>query len=105
MSNKLLDVIYLKKKKNINQPIQTKTTPTPAEICFKKLITACYEITEEECLCLNYERQQQRTVYEKIEVGLELTNQDGELIRFIPRYVLVATRYKPEIKSRKLIPY
>lgn len=89
MSKKLLDAVYLKNRKSPPQ----KITPTPAQICFDKLITACYQITEKECLCLNYERQQQRTIYDTIEVGLELPNQDGQLIRFIPRYVTFPTKY------------
>jgi len=97
MSKKLLDAIYLKKNTNNTPKITKKDTPTPEQICFDKIITACYEITEKECLCLNYEREQQKTIYKKIEVGLQLPNSQGQLIRFIPRYVTVATRYIPEI--------
>ena len=83
----------IKKRDNKTKNIKPKITPTPAEICFDQLITACYQITEEQCLCLNYERQQQRTIYKTIEVGLQLPNQNGQLIRFIPRYITFPVKY------------
>jgi hypothetical protein len=59
---------------------------------FNYKITECYEITNEYCKNLNKLRQYERTKEETIVVGLELPNQEGKLIRFIPRYVTIITK-------------
>jgi len=55
-------------------------------------ITACYQISDDLCNELNYCRDQAQTVTETIEVGLQLPNSQGELIRFVPRYVTIVTK-------------
>ena len=55
-------------------------------------ITECYEITNEYCINLNKLRQYERTKEETITVGLELPNQEGKLIRFIPRNINIITK-------------
>jgi len=55
-------------------------------------ITECYQITNECCKNINKFRQYERTKEESIVVGLELPNQQGKLIRFIPRNITVITK-------------
>jgi len=55
-------------------------------------ITECYEITNECCKNINKFRQYQRTKDETIVVGLELPNQQGKLIRFVPRNITIITK-------------
>ena len=59
---------------------------------FNYKITECYEITNEYCKNLNKLRQYERTKEETIVVGLELPNQEGKLIRFIPRNITIITK-------------
>lgn len=59
---------------------------------FNYKITECYEITNEYCKNLNTLRQYERTKEETIVVGLELPNQEGKLIRFIPRNITIITK-------------
>ena len=55
-------------------------------------ITECYLITNQCCKNINKFRQYQKTKDETITVGLEITNQDGKLIRFVPRNVTIITK-------------
>lgn len=55
-------------------------------------ITECYQITNQCCKNINKFRQYERTKDETIVVGLELPNQEGKLIRFIPRNVNIITK-------------
>ena len=55
-------------------------------------ITECYEITNQYCKNLNKLREYERTTEETITVGLELPNQEGKLIRFIPRNITIITK-------------
>jgi hypothetical protein len=55
-------------------------------------ITECYQITNECCKNINKFRQYERTKDETIVVGLELPNQQGKLIRFVPRNVTIITK-------------
>ena len=55
-------------------------------------ITECYLITNGCCININKFRQYQKTKDETITVGLELPNQQGKLIRFVPRNVTVITK-------------
>ncbi len=55
-------------------------------------ITECYEITNECCKNINKFRQYERTKDETIVVGLELPNQQGKLIRFVPRNITIITK-------------
>ena len=55
-------------------------------------ITECYQITNECCKNINKFRQYERTEDETIIVGLELPNQKGKLIRFVPRNITVITK-------------
>ena len=55
-------------------------------------ITECYQITNECCKNINKFRQYERTKDETIVVGLELPNQEGKLIRFVPRNITVITK-------------
>jgi len=92
MQRKLLDAIYLKNKPKNNKQANSAPKATPYETCFgNRVLQNCEEIKNSECRCLNYERQQDATRYQTIEVGLQLPNQNGQLIRFIPRYVTVIT--------------
>jgi len=84
MSRKLIDVVFPKRNEKPYTPI-IKEQELP--ICFKEIVKDCALIKNEQCLCLNRNRQTLSTVYETIEVGLELPNAQGELIRFIPRYI------------------
>jgi hypothetical protein len=59
---------------------------------FNYKINQCYEITNEYCKNLNKLRQYERTKEETIVVGLELPNQEGKLIRFIPRNITIITK-------------
>ena len=92
MQKKLLDAIYLKNKKNNNKPLEIQQKATPYETCFgDRVLQNCEEIKNSECKGLNYVRQQDRTIYDTIEVGLELPSSTGQLVRFIPRFVTVIT--------------
>lgn len=88
MSNqrKILENLYPKRKF-----VEKKDEPVIYPTCFDKIITDCAEIKNEQCVCLNYVRQLERTTYETIEVGLQLPNSEGQLIRFIPRYIQIIT--------------
>lgn len=55
-------------------------------------ITECYLITNQCCININKFRQYQKTKDETITVGLELPNQQGKLIRFVPRNITVITK-------------
>ena len=55
-------------------------------------ITECYQITNECCNNINKFRQYQTTKHETIIVGLQLPNQQGKLIRFIPRNITIITK-------------
>lgn len=55
-------------------------------------ITECYQITNECCKNINKFRQYERTKDETIIVGLELPNQQGKLIRFVPRNITIITK-------------
>jgi len=55
-------------------------------------ITQCYQITNECCKNINEFRKYQRTKNETIVVGLELPNQKGKLIRFVPRNVTIINK-------------
>jgi hypothetical protein len=57
-------------------------------------ITECYEITNECCKNINKVRQYERTKDETIVVGLELPNQNGKLIRFVPRNITIITKQR-----------
>ena len=48
-----------------------------------------YSFSENSC---NKLRQYERTKEETIVVGLELPNQEGKLIRFIPRNITIITK-------------
>ena len=52
----------------------------------------CVTLTEKECRQLNSKRDLETLETKTIEVGLELPNSEGKLIRFIPRYVTFVTR-------------
>jgi len=52
----------------------------------------CISLTEKECRELNNRRDLATLDIKTIEVGLELRNGDGKLIRFNPRYVTFVTR-------------
>jgi hypothetical protein len=86
--NYILDYLYYSKMKNYEKkllPFQIKNE------CFNN-ITECYQITNECCKNINKIRQYERTKEETIIVGLELPNQDGKLIRFVPRNVSIITK-------------
>jgi hypothetical protein len=55
-------------------------------------ITECYQITNKCCKNINKFRKYQTTIDETILVGLELPNQQGKLIRFVPRNITIITK-------------
>ena len=57
-------------------------------------ITECYQISNECCKNINKFRQYERTKDETIVVGLELPNQNGKLIRFVPRNITIITKQR-----------
>jgi hypothetical protein len=92
MKNILDYLYYYKNKKNYENkicPFQIKNKYVITE-CSN--ITECYQITNECCKNINEFRQYERTKDETIIVGLELPNQDGKLIRFVPRNVTIITK-------------
>lgn len=90
MERRILDTIYLKRKPKIQNTKNEKATIAYPN-CFDKVITECVEIKNKQCQCLNRTRQKENTITETIEVGLELPNSNGQLIRFIPRYITIVT--------------
>jgi hypothetical protein len=84
----IIDYIYPPRK---NIPYQNKTKTPELQVCFRKVVTDCAAIKNYQCVCLNNNRQTLATNYETIEVGLQLPNSEGQLIRFIPRYVKIVT--------------
>ena len=90
MQSNILDAVFLNNAKK--KSIETQTKLTPYQTCFgDKIIQNCEEIKNSECKCINNARQQDRTTYETITVGLELPNSSGQMIRFVPRYVTIIT--------------
>lgn len=85
----IIDYIYPPRKK---LPLDNKITPQELQVCFKEVVTDCAAIKNYQCVCLNNNRQILATDYETIEVGLELPNSEGQLIRFIPRYITIVTK-------------
>ena len=93
MNNKyILEYLYYYKIKNdeiIHSDLEQQNN---YEITECSNITECYQITNECCKNINKFRQYERTKDETIVVGLELPNQDGKLIRFVPRNITVITK-------------
>lgn len=84
----IIDYIFPTRK---NIPYENNTQQE-LQICFPDVVTDCAAIKNDQCVCLNNNRQILATEYETIEVGLQLPNSDGQLIRFLPRYVTIVTK-------------
>ena len=93
MNNKyILEYLYYYKIKNDEIIHSDLEQLNNYEITECSNITECYQITNECCKNINKFRQYERTKDETIVVGLELPNQDGKLIRFVPRNITVITK-------------
>ena len=94
MNNKyILEYLYDYKIKNdeiIHSDLEQQNNYEITNECSN--ITECYQITNECCKNINKFRQYERTKDETIVVGLELPNQQGKLIRFVPRNVTIITK-------------
>jgi hypothetical protein len=94
MNNKyILDYLYNYKIKNdeiIDSGLEQLNNYQITNECSN--ITECYQITNECCKNINKFRQYERTKDETIVVGLELPNQQGKLIRFVPRNITIITK-------------
>ena len=91
--NNIIEYLYnynIKNKDKITSDLEQKNNYQITE-CSNN-ITECYEISNECCKNINKVRQYQRTNDETIVVGLELPNQKGKLIRFVPRNVTIITK-------------
>jgi hypothetical protein len=82
----------IKNNETIGFGLELQNKQNNYEITECSNITECYQITNECCKNINKFRQYERTKDETIVVGLELPNQEGKLIRFIPRNVTVITK-------------
>lgn len=93
MNNKyILDYLYNYKIKNDESIHSGLEQQNNYQITECNNITECYQITNECCKNINKFRQYERTKDETIVVGLELPNQQGKLIRFVPRNVTIITK-------------
>jgi hypothetical protein len=96
MNNKyILDYLYYYKIKNDETNsvgLQQLNKKNNYEIPECSNITECYQITNQCCKNINKFRQYEKTKEETIVVGLELPNQEGKLIRFIPRNITIITK-------------
>jgi len=88
----ILDYLYNYKIKNDETNWDSLEQQNNYQITECNNITECYEITNECCKNINKFRQYERTKEETIIVGLELPNQEGKLIRFVPRNVSIITK-------------
>lgn len=88
----ILDYLYNYKIKNDETNWDSLEQQNNYQITECNNITECYEITNECCKNINKFRQYERTKEETIIVGLELPNQQGKLIRFVPRNVSIITK-------------
>jgi hypothetical protein len=82
----------IKNNETIGFDLELQNKQNNYEITECSNITECYQITNECCKNINKFRQYERTKDETIVVGLELPNQEGKLIRFIPRNVNIITK-------------
>ena len=94
MNNKyILDYLYYYKIKNDETTNDSRLEQkNNYQITECNNITECYQITNECCININKFRQYERTKDETIVVGLELPNQQGKLIRFVPRNITIITK-------------
>ncbi len=88
----ILDYLYNYKIKNDETNWDSLEQQNNYQITECNNITECYEITNECCKNINKFRQYERTKEETIIVGLELPNQQGKLIRFVPRNISIITK-------------
>jgi hypothetical protein len=92
-NNNILEYLYYYKIKNyqtINSTFEKKNNYQITNECSN--ITECYQITNKCCKNINKFRQYQTTIDETIVVGLELPNQQGKLIRLLPRNITIITK-------------
>lgn len=92
--NNILDYLYYYKIINyqtIHSTFEKKNNYQITNECSNN-ITECYQITNQCCKNINKFRQYEKTKDETIVVGLELPNQQGKLIRFVPRNITIITK-------------
>jgi len=93
-NNNIPEYLFNYKIKNyqtINSTFEKKNNYQITNECSNN-ITECYQITNKCCKNINKFRQYQTTIDETILVGLELPNQQGKLIRFLPRNITIITK-------------
>ena len=93
-NNNILQYLYYYKIKNdekIDSGLEQQNYYQITNECSNN-ITECYQITNQCCKNINKFRQYEKTIDETIVVGLELPNQQGKLIRLLPRNITIITK-------------